>query len=222
MVVRASRVLSLLTLALPTMVAALLVPAAAGASPAPPASVARAPSAPSFPTVVGLRVGRHASFDRVVVDLRGGLPASRSVRYENPLVDDASGKVVHLRGHAFIRVVLHGTVSHDEQGRSTLRTAGRILVDFPALREVNERGDFEAVETIAIGVSQRTSFRVSALRNPDRIVIDVDHPAAGAPTGGALPFTGSHELPLAGMAAALLAAGGVLLAATRRRARRTS
>jgi hypothetical protein len=215
--VRAARALSLCTLALAAVVAVALGPAPAGAS-----------QAQAFPTVVGLRVGRHASFDRVVIQLRGGLP-SWNVRYVNPFRDDASGKVVHLRGRAFLDVALHGAVSHDAQGNSTVPTR-RILVNFPALREVNERGDFEAVETIAIGVSRRTSFRVFGVRNPDRVVIDIDHPAATAgpsaaagqqgPAGGALPFTGGHELALGGVAAALLAGGGVLLAATRRARRR--
>ncbi|MGZ4495076.1 MAG: AMIN-like domain-containing (lipo)protein, partial [Nocardioides sp.] len=73
------RILRFLSLVL---IAGLVVPAAPAGSTA---------AAPAIPTLVGIRAAHHPGFDRVVFDFRGGLPASRRVRYVDHLVADASG-----------------------------------------------------------------------------------------------------------------------------------
>src|SRR3954453_8086813 len=48
------------------------------------------------PTLVGIRAAHRTGYDRVVLDFRGGLPASRRVSYVKGLVGDASGKPVRI------------------------------------------------------------------------------------------------------------------------------
>lgn len=126
-------------------------------------------------TVVGVRVGRHRDYDRVVFDVRGGLPGW-DVRYVPQLVQDGSGRPLPLRGSAVLRVALLGVDAHDASGRPTLRSPQIITPEFPALRQVRFAGDFEAVVSFGLGLRERTGFRVFGLANPTRVVVDVAHP----------------------------------------------
>lgn len=157
-----------------------LVPGSAGASSAPTSawstgtrSVARDPA--TTPTVTGIRVGRHPSYDRIVVDLRGGTPSYR-VGYVRALREDASGRAVDLRGAASLMITLPSANAHDiETGAGTLRTPARKRWFYPEIKEYAVLGDFEAVVTVGVGVTRREPFRVFTLRHPTRLVVDVRH-----------------------------------------------
>ena len=149
----------------------------AGADQGPPAStrtrsVERGPR--PAPHVVNVRTGRHATFDRVVVDLRGDAPGYR-VGYVKEVREDGSGEVVETRGHANLLVQLTPANAHHENGSPTYTGPNRFEVDYPALREVAFAGDFESTVSIALGIRHKNGFRVLTLRDPTRIVIDVAH-----------------------------------------------
>jgi hypothetical protein len=121
-----------------------------------------------------LRVGRHASFDRVVLQLDGPIPSYYSVRYVPMVRLDGSGAPLPLRGTAFLEVVVRAP-THNQDYQPVLSPT-RLRPDFPALREVNAPGSFEGQTTAGIGVSSRVGFRVLELANPTRIVVDLAHP----------------------------------------------
>ena len=132
--------------------------------------------------VTGVRSGRHACFDRLVVDLGGGAerPGFR-VRYVDAVHHDGSGTVVPVRGGARLRVVV-AAPAYDEQGAATYVPADRReLVDVTAydtFRQVAWAGTFEGQTTLALGVRARLPFRVTTLSGPDggwRLVVDVAH-----------------------------------------------
>jgi hypothetical protein len=125
-------------------------------------------------TLTGLRVGRHASFDRVVFQLDGPIPAYYSVRYVPVVRLDGSGNRLPLRGTAFLEVVIRAP-THDEDYQPVLSPT-RLRPDFPALREVNVPGSFEGQTIAGIGVAHRVPFRTLELHNPSRIVVDLAHP----------------------------------------------
>lgn len=125
-------------------------------------------------TLVGIRVGRHLNYDRTVFDLRGAVPGW-SVRYVPTLIQDASGARLPLRGPDVLRVALLGVVAHDQSGGPTLRTPSLLAPEFPTLRQVRIAGDFEAVVSFGLGLRDRVGFRVFALTNPTRVVVDVAH-----------------------------------------------
>jgi len=135
-------------------------------------SVERSPR--PTPVVTDIRTGRHATFDRVVIDLDGAAPGYK-VGYVKVVREDGSGKVVDTRGRANLLVRLTPTDAHDSNGHPTYDGPHRFTVGFPALREVAFAGDFEATVSIALGISHKTGFRVMTLTNPTRIVVDIAH-----------------------------------------------
>jgi hypothetical protein len=127
------------------------------------------------PEVTGIRVGHHARFDRIVIDLRGKAPGF-DVRYVRRLHRDPSGSFVNLLGPASLKVVLNPANGHDvDTGTSTLTTPARTAWRLDQARETAVIGDFEAVFTVGVGLARKAPFRVMTLRNPTRIVIDVRH-----------------------------------------------
>jgi hypothetical protein len=178
--------------------------------------------AQSTPTLVDVRAGRHAGFDRVVFEFRGAVPATRHVRYVDQLVQDGSGEPVSVAGGADLEVVFEGANAHDDNGSPTV-SPRRFSPGFTALKEVAQVGDFEAVVTYGLGVDRERPFTVSTLSNPSRLVVDIRTTGSAGPDdsdgsedGGALPFTGSNDRGLLVTALALLATGATVLALARR------
>jgi hypothetical protein len=132
-----------------------------------------------------VRAGRHACFDRLVIDV-GGQDASfgsYDVRYVGAVVMDGSGAPVPVRGGAALQVVVRAP-SYDEHGPTYLPDDDRAVVDvtgFATFRQVAWAGSFEGQTTLALGVRARLPFRVFSLDgtpNSDhtpRLVIDVAH-----------------------------------------------
>jgi hypothetical protein len=89
-------------------------------------------------------------------------------------------------GRRFLEVVLRAAT--DDNGRPVLKTT-RLRPDFPALREVNAPFSFEGQTVAGVGVSQRVGFRVTELAGPNRIVLDLAHPAADGPADGPKALT---------------------------------
>jgi len=177
--------------------------------------------AQSTPTLVAVRAGHHAGFDRVVFEFRGGLPATRHVRYVDQLSQDGSGEPVSVAGDANLEVVFEGANAHDGRGNPTV-SPRRFSPGFTALKEVAQLGDFEATVSYGLGVDRERPFKVSTLSGPSRLVIDIQTGASGSggtgtsDDGGALPFTGSNSHGLLVTSLALLATGATVLALARR------
>ena len=137
----------------------------------PLAAPAAGAAAPAVPTLVGIRAAHHPTFDRVVFDFAGGLPASRQVAYVSSLVGDASGLPVPIAGRAILRVRFSPANAHDSAGRST--APSRVAFALPNVMTVVRSGDFEAVTTYGIGLASRQAVHVFTLTNPSRVVVDI-------------------------------------------------
>ncbi len=142
-------------------------------------SLPKAVSTMSAAQVTNVRAGRHACFDRLVVDLRGNV-AGYSVRYVDQVREDGSGFVVPLRGGARLQVVV--TAPADADGRPTYLPADRREVvpvaGYRTFRQVAWAGSFEGYTTLGLGVRARLPFRVFVLPGSgagSRLVIDVGH-----------------------------------------------
>ncbi|MET9271814.1 hypothetical protein [Kribbella sp. NPDC003557] len=186
-----------------TAVAVLAVPAAAfaapavtGSSAAPRTATQLSSASVSCPTgwgslpeasgrmvqspLTGVRTGRHACFDRLVVDLNGRA-AGYDVRYVGTVRQDGSGFAVPLRGDARLQVVVRAP-SYSTSGKTTYAPANRRELSdvrgYSTFRQVAFAGSFEGQTTIGLGVRARLPFRVFTLAGPgsnSRLVVDVAH-----------------------------------------------
>ena len=135
--------------------------------------------------VNGVRAGRHACFDRLVVDLGGQDTTfgSYAVRYVTQVYEDGRGDAVPVRGAADLEVVVRAP-AYDGEGIPTFTPANpREVVDvtgYSTFRQVAWAGSFEGQTTMALGVRARLPFRVftlpgTAQSDTPRLVIDVAH-----------------------------------------------
>ncbi|SNR41873.1 AMIN-like domain-containing (lipo)protein [Blastococcus mobilis] len=136
--------------------------------------------------VFGVRAGRHACFDRLVIDVGGQDTTfgSYDVRYVPLVLEDGSGRPVPVRGAADLQIVV-GAPAYDEYGNPTFLPADRQEVvnvsGFTTFRQVAWAGSFEGSTTLALGVRARLPFRVFTVPgtpqsdDTPRLVIDVAH-----------------------------------------------
>ena len=122
------------------------------------------------PEVVSVQTMEQEGYDRVLFTFEGPMPGYQ-VRYVSR-VTDAAGERLPLRGQAFLAVAFQPARAHDPDGEATFPTAA-ITPGYPALRQVRFADDFEGQVAFGIGVADRGGFRVSELRDPTRVVVDV-------------------------------------------------
>ncbi|MGY1837099.1 hypothetical protein ACI79P_18545 [Blastococcus sp. SYSU DS0510] len=136
-------------------------------------------------TVTDVRAGRHACFDRLVVDLGGPAAAGGySVRYVDAVHQVGTGDVVPLAGGAALEVVVQAP-AYDGHGRPTYLPPSRsevVDVDgFRTLEQVAWAGSFEGSTTLGVGTRARLPFRTFTLVGTPgddqavRLVVDVAH-----------------------------------------------
>ena len=130
--------------------------------------------------LANVRAGRHACFDRLVLDFHGDIEGYL-VSYVAAVRQDGSGQLVPLRGGAHLQIVATAP-AYDSWGNVTYQPVDeRQLVSvsgWDTFRQVAWAGSFEGQITIGLGVRARLPFRVFTLDGPgagSRLVIDVAH-----------------------------------------------
>jgi hypothetical protein len=133
--------------------------------------------------LTNVRSGRHACYDRLVIDLNGTGSAATGydVRYVSSVSQEGSGLVVPLRGDARIAIVVRAA-SYDTHGHPTYTPAHPTeltnVSGFTTFRQVAFAGSFEGQTTIGLGVRARLPMKVTRLAGPgsaQRLVVDVAH-----------------------------------------------
>lgn len=162
----------------------LLVPASpAGAAPycgirwgSLPRSVAELSTAP----VTDVRTGRHACYDRLVVDVAGDA-GGYWVAYVDEVRADGSGEVIPTRGGASLQITVNDP-AYDAGYTPTYQPANptevRDVTGYSTFRQVVWAGTFEGYTSLGLGVRARLPFRVFELPGPgtgSRVVVDVAH-----------------------------------------------
>jgi hypothetical protein len=173
----------------PVVVAAAPTPAAdtpAAATPAP-ATPATPPAAQdawtagatdrvrtmSGPVVLrDLRVGVNAGFDRVVLEFAGTSVPGYRVEYVDGAQQCGSGDAVRVAGDGTLAITLRGTQAHDERGQATVSPRERRL-QMPLIKEYELSCDFEGVTQVVLGVASPNRYRVTELKGPTRLIVDV-------------------------------------------------
>ncbi|PRY30741.1 AMIN-like domain-containing (lipo)protein [Pseudosporangium ferrugineum] len=150
-------------------------PTAGVSSPAPaaswtsgPVTVEHHPAVPPVPLLAGVRYAAHPGFDRIVLDIRGGLPGY-SVRYVSEVRADPSDRPVRVPGRRFLLVVLNPAQAHRDDGTATV--SGTHATGLPMMKGYAVAGDFEGYVSVAIGLDDVVGYRVGEL--PGRVYLDV-------------------------------------------------
>ncbi|MBW3547634.1 MAG: hypothetical protein KY452_05815 [Actinobacteria bacterium] len=135
--------------------------------------------------VVGVRVGRHACFDRLVIDL-GAKPAPGYwVGYTDRFATSGKGEPVSVAGGAILMVNARAPGYVNGQATVPWRAGAHIVTPeqfssggFRTFRDLAYGGSFEGETDFGLGVRARLPFRVFQLDGPgggSRLVIDVAH-----------------------------------------------
>lgn len=148
----------------------------AGGGPAFPESTAGQTAANSGEwdlVLVDVRVGEHESFDRIVLEFTGTGTPGWAVSYVDEAVLDGSGEAVPLGGDATLDIYASGTTypgsEADHYGGPTQFEPVNGDVD-----DVYVGGTFEGYTQVLAGIDgDRVPFRVFALTDPSRLVVDV-------------------------------------------------
>ncbi|MBT2451628.1 hypothetical protein J7F03_32135 [Streptomyces sp. ISL-43] len=152
---------------------ALLASTLAFAAPASAASSSLS-SASSTALVVNARWGGHCTYDRLVVDLRGRVPAV-TVTPVPKLVYDGSGKPVPLAGRYFLEIRLNPAAGHDDAGRNVYHGPKVLKIYLPKLKGVALTGDYEGYVTLSAAFDTKPAFTSFKLHGPERFVLDIAH-----------------------------------------------
>ena len=133
-------------------------------------------------TVDNVRAGRHACFDRLVVDV-DDVPGSMTydVRYVDELRAPGSGQEIELDGGATLQIVLRAP-AYDDAGQATYTPSNSTRLvgvgGWSTFRQVAMAGSFEGQTTFGLGVRARLPYRAFVLDGPGdgaRLVVDVAH-----------------------------------------------
>ena len=123
-------------------------------------------------------VGRHEGYDRVVFQFRNALPGYKVEYVLPPLKEDGSGNPVTIKGNALVGVRMEPASGFDlNTGEGVMTYKGPKRIDGSSsgtsvVQEVVRTGDFEAVLTWAIGLSDKVDFRVRTATSPSRLIVD--------------------------------------------------
>jgi len=139
------------------------------------------PSSKSGTTFIrDVRVGSHAGYDRIVFEFLGaGIPDLRVRRVAPPFVADPSGLTLTVPGTSFIQIRMTQTTGAGyarPDGQPTYTGPSSFQPGYPRLVSLVQAGDFEGVSTWIAGLTGRMCYRVSVLKGPARLVIDLRAP----------------------------------------------
>lgn len=134
-----------------------------------PAAGTTAVSTPSTPArwLTAVRVACHGgaggTFTRVAFEFENGIPGYAVSYAARPILEDASGRTVDVKGDAVLRVRMEGASGTDISGaapRTTYPGPTRIAGPGSSVQEVVRTGDFESVLTWVVGVKGQPPFHV--------------------------------------------------------------
>ena len=128
-----------------------------------------------------VRAGAHRCFDRATFEFqssRARAPGYRVAYEPPPIREDGSGRPVPVRGDAVLVVRLSPARDTDISGAAGPRATYRgpeVVEPRGGTRivEVRRISSFEGTVKWAIGLDRHRPFRVTTLRSPPRVVIDV-------------------------------------------------
>lgn len=125
-------------------------------------------------TLRSVREARNEGFDRVVFEFDGAQVPGYHLEYvDKPVLHCASGNEIPVAGQGLLQVRLTPAQAH-EGGNVTVAERER-KPGLTVLQELKLICDFEGEVTWVLGNASPKKFRVMELREPTRLVVDVQH-----------------------------------------------
>jgi len=148
-------------------------------------SLTKTGAGPYYPSdsasVYNVRTGRHACYDRLVVDVSGSV-GTYNVQYVTHVGTQGSGITVPTLGGAALEISMMNPAYNPQTGAPTYVFANpnklTNVTGYRTFRQVVWAGTYEGYTSIGIGVRARLPFRVFVLTGPgssSRLVVDVAH-----------------------------------------------
>jgi hypothetical protein len=129
-----------------------------------------------------VRVGAHPDapgYDRVVFETEGDRPGVSLAYVDRPVRTCGAGTPLYPEGDGYLEIRLTGARGHTENGDATIPHE-RQRRDLTNLRETVPTCDAEGTVTWVLGLRSPEPYRAFWLSDPDRLVVDVRHPAGGS------------------------------------------
>jgi hypothetical protein len=119
--------------------------------------------------VVGVRIGQHDGYDRLVIEFSGAIPSYKAqLRSGTSFTESPRGQTVTLSGTNGVLVVVHPVFNWTSYSGPVA-----FKPDFPILREARQIENFEGYQQWAFGIQGTPCLRVTTLASPSRLVVDV-------------------------------------------------
>ena len=131
-------------------------------------------SADARVTVSAIRTGRQDGFDRVVFEVGGTGTPGWDVSYVGQASSQGKGDPIDVTGDAILQVIITGAGMPADTGVTEF--AGPNPLPGSGTRTVTEvafDSTFEGQTVAYVGTTAKVPFRVYALSNPGRVVVDV-------------------------------------------------
>ncbi len=135
--------------------------------------------------IVGVRVGTHDGYDRIVFDYASrNSPALAASTYEvspatPPYRQDPRGNSLSVAGATVLKITLRGATFMKLDGTSSYAGSRDFVPGFPVLRELKFSGDFEAVSTWFVGLNGGSAC---AYTLSNSLVVDLTRPIPNLPS----------------------------------------
>jgi hypothetical protein len=131
-----------------------------------------ADAAGSTSRLTAIRTATHPGYDRLVFEFSGNLPSSTFVTWAPRITRDGSGETVPAGGGAFLQIGLGGVTGYTKSYDSTFGALRRSTGN-QNLNEVVHAGEFEGMVSFGAAVMSRTSYTLTKLTKPSRVVLDI-------------------------------------------------
>lgn len=128
-------------------------------------------------TVTDVRIGAHEGFDRIVLEIAGEGTAGWHIDYVAEPTTQGQGAPVDITGEAFLRIIVRGVAlppdapEHDPWD-------GERLAGPPgsSVTELVDDSIYEGQHVFHVGLPEEAPFGVVRLDDPQRLVIEIEHP----------------------------------------------